>query len=113
MFLTVAMAAPGQVSADAALAAAQSRTPQVSSAGTSPAIQGNERGGRIRIGTGGTSGPILVTWARALSGEPQCWVQNETDAVDVRARANQTALQIRIGSPLAANAVLKYGCSAE
>mgnify|MGYP001618996890 CR=1 FL=1 len=55
----------------------------------------------------------IASWAHELSAEPQCWVQNETDAVDVRARANQTGLQIRVGVPLASGVVLKYGCQIE
>ena len=98
---------------DAAVAASVNRVPVVSGAGTNPQIQGNERGGRIRVGTGGTLGPILLTWAHALNAEPQCWVQNETDTVDVRTRATQTGLQIRAGVMLVSGVVLKYGCQAE
>lgn len=78
--------------------------------GTSPAIVGNDRVGRITVGTGANGGKCTLTFLAAYNVAPICSTFNETTAQLLRPVVTTTTLALT--GTLTAGDSLSYTCAA-
>lgn len=84
--------------------------PAVSACGTSPTISGNDRAGKVTVGTGGLVSSCTVTFNAAYGAAPHCFLNDQSEIVSVKATTTTSALTISKTTPFAASSVIDYFC---
>lgn len=85
-------------------------SPTLSGCGTSPSIVGNDKVGRITVGTGGIATSCTVTFNTAWTNAPICMANNETTILLAQASATTTVLTITSAVAFTASDTIGYHC---
>lgn len=84
--------------------------PALSGCGTTPSLVGNDKVGRITVGSGGVATTCTVTFNTVWTNAPVCVANNETTTLLARASATTTVLTITSAVPFTAADTIGYHC---